>query len=301
MRSKCFVLSLLVLICATSSYALIFWNSIPQESSAPSFNVQENIDYKTGANLDGYEKERCKLDLYIPENIRNFPAIVWFHGGSLTMGSKDDPGTKEAAKRFAEEGIAVAVVNYRLYPQVKYPAYINDAAAAVAWVMGNISKFGGDSRSVFVCGHSAGGYLSYMLALEPKYLRDYDVERMSIAGIVPIAGQTFTHSTIREERGIPDPANTPVIDEAAPSYHARKDTPPILIACADGDAPVTIAQNKYILALLNSIENKNVFYIEIKNHDHMTLVTKIPEKNDPLAEAIIKFVDLHKIKQEKPD
>jgi len=294
MRSKYFVLSALVFICATSSYALNFRNSIPQESSALSFNVDENIGYKTGANLDAYEKERCKLDLYVPKNIRNFPVIVWFHGGSLKAGSKDDASTKKVAKRLAEEGFAVAVVNYRLFPQVKYPAYINDAAAAVAWVVGNILKYGGNPKSLFVCGHSAGGYIAYMLVLAPKYLKGYNVENMSLAGIVPIAGQTFTHSTIREERGIPDPSNTPIIDEAAPAYNARKDTPPILIACADGDAPVTLAQNKYMWALLNSIENKNVSYIEIVNHDHITLVTKFPEKNDPLAEAIIKFVNMNK-------
>jgi acetyl esterase/lipase len=290
MKKRLVVLCVALLLVATLIFAQTNLNFRPQESALTTYKIYENISYKAGNNLSDYEKERCKLDLYVPEKAKDFPTLVFFHGGSLKSGSKDADIRKAMAKRFTQDGIAVAVVNYRLFPQVKYPSYINDAAAAVAWVMTNISKYDGSPKAVFVCGYSAGAYLTLMLGFVPPYLQEYHIDRMSIAGLIPIAGQTFTHSTIREERGIPNPGTTPFIDEAAPCYNARKDTPPMLVVWGDGDAPVTIAQNKYLIALLNSLENKNVSFFEVKDHDHMQLATKIAEPNNQLAREIINFI-----------
>jgi acetyl esterase/lipase len=249
-----------------------------------------DIGYKCGDNLSAYENERCRLDLYLPEGKKGFPVIVWFHGGSLQRLSKDDAATKALARRFAQEGVAVAVANYRLSPQVHYPVYIQDAAAAVAWVKENISSYSGNPRAVFICGHSAGGYLSLMLALDPAYLQNQEVDRLAIAGIVSIGGQTFTHYAIREERGMANAETTPVLDEAAPCFHARKDTPPILIVWSDGDSPDRIAENMYLEAILRRVGNDRVSTMEARERNHWTLVTRIPEPDDPLAAAVLDFI-----------
>jgi acetyl esterase/lipase len=252
--------------------------------------VKENIGYKMGDNLEPYEKERCLLDLYLPEKVKGFPIMVWFHGGSLKRLGKDDAATKALAGRFAREGVGVAVVNYRLSPLVKYPAYINDAAAAVAWVKENIGKHGGNPEAVFIAGHSAGGYLSLMLALDPAYLKNYGVDRLAIAGIVSIAGQTFTHYAIREERGMANAETTPVIDEGAPCFHARKDTPPIFAVWADGDSPDRIVENMYLGAILKRVGNNRIKTMEARDRNHWTLITRITEPGDPLAVAILDFI-----------
>ena len=261
-----------------------------KQSVKETFTVAEDITYKPADSSDDYEKERCKLDLYIPMNEKNFPVMVWFHGGSLKHGSKNHKSNQKLAKCFVEEGIAVAVVSYRLSPNVKYPAYIDDAAASTAWLMKNIGKYGGDPKSVFIAGHSAGGYLVYMLIMNPEYLKKYDVKSTDIAGVIPISGQTFTHYTVREERGIPDPEFTPMVDEASPCFNARKITPPILAIVADGDTPDRIAENKYLLAFLETIGNKNHFFKKIKDRTHWTLVSKIPEQNDPMTSEMLKFI-----------
>ena len=82
-------------------------------------------------------EERCKLDIYYPENKKDFSTIVWFHGGGMEGGNKFIP------KELREQGFAVVAVNYRLSPKAKNPAYIEDAAEAVAWVFKNIEKYGG--------------------------------------------------------------------------------------------------------------------------------------------------------------
>ncbi|MBT5507955.1 MAG: alpha/beta hydrolase fold domain-containing protein, partial [Flammeovirgaceae bacterium] len=92
-----------------------------------------NLSYRQGTD-DAYTLERCVLDIYLPETT-DFATVVWFHGGGLTFGNKFIP---EGLKK---QGIAVVAVNYRLYPKVKSPMYIDDAAAAVAWVFKNIASY----------------------------------------------------------------------------------------------------------------------------------------------------------------
>ena len=84
------------------------------------YRIKKNIFYKTGSDLSKYEKERCFLDLYLPKGRKNFPVMVWFHGGSLARCSKDDVFTQQFAKHFAQKGVGMAVVNYRLSPKVRF-------------------------------------------------------------------------------------------------------------------------------------------------------------------------------------
>jgi len=113
---------------------------------------------------DEYAGERCVLDIYYPKNTNGFPTVVWFHGGGLTGGNKYIP------ENLKEEGICVIAVNYRLYPKVKTPVFIEDAAAAVAWVFNNIEDYGGDASEIFISGHSAGGYLTMMVGLDKRWV-----------------------------------------------------------------------------------------------------------------------------------
>ena len=106
-----------------------------QELANADYKLEENIQYRDGV-LTPYMKERCVLDLYYPISEKNFATIVWFHGGSLQRGNKFIPETLKG------EGIAVVAVNYRFSPEVKSPAYVEDAAASTAWVFENIEKYG---------------------------------------------------------------------------------------------------------------------------------------------------------------
>ena len=156
-------------------------------SAQITYKTENNISYRTGENLDAYMKERCKLDVYVPENVDSFTTVVWFHGGGLTAGEKSIP------ERLKNKKLGVVAVNYRLSPKVKSPAYIDDAAAAVAWVFKNISKYGGDPKRIVVSGHSAGGYLTCMIGLDKHYLAAYGIDANAIQKLVPFSGQMITH------------------------------------------------------------------------------------------------------------
>ena len=168
---------------------LLFFFGATISAQKTEYTTQTNLPYYSDAisKSDSYIKERCLLDVYYPKNSPGFATVIWFHGGGLTGGNKELP---EALKN---QGIAVISVNYRLGPKVVSPKYIEDAAAAVAWVFKNIPAFGGDESLIFLSGHSAGGYLASMVGLDKKWLNTQGIDANKIAGLIPLSGQAITH------------------------------------------------------------------------------------------------------------
>ena len=226
------------------------------------YKTENNISYRSGDNLDPYMTERCKLDIYVPENVDSFTTVVWFHGGGLTAGEKSIP------ERLKNQKLAVVAVNYRLSPKAKSPAYIDDAAAAVAWVFKNISKYGGDPKKIVVSGHSAGGYLTCMIGLDKHYLAAYGIDANLIQKLVPFSGQMITHFTIRSERGIP--GTQPVIDEMAPLFHVRADAPPLYLITGDRELEMLgrYEENAYMWRMMNLSGHKQTTLYELDGFDH---------------------------------
>lgn len=232
----------------------------------------QQVDYETKLNIpyynesirnsDEYIKERCVLDIYYPSNLTNFPTIVWFHGGGLTGGEKEIPTALK------EKGFCVVAVNYRLYPKVKSPKYILDAAAAAAWVFNNIEYFGGDTSLIFVSGYSAGGYLTNMIGLDKLWLQIHNIDANRIAGLVSFSGHAITHFTIREERGIP--GTQPIIDDLAPLYHVRADAPPLILITGDRDLEMLgrYEENAYLMRMMKIAGHTKTKLYELDGYDH---------------------------------
>ena len=264
------------------------------ESSAPDgVRVLTDIAYKSGDALSGYEQSRCKLDVYLPKDAKHFATLVWFHGGGLKNGSKggtddDSAKTPQIARSLASGGIAVVAANYRLSPKVTYPAYIQDAAAAVAWTQARIAEHGGDPKKIFVGGHSAGGYLTLMLGMDAHYLSDAGVKMGDIAGFIPVSGQVMTHYTVRAERGIGKYNVT--ADEAAPVFFTRKDTQPFLVLYGDHDMPARAEENAYFVALMKGAGNEFTTGKQIADRTHGSIVSKMINADDPGREAVMEFI-----------
>jgi acetyl esterase/lipase len=229
-----------------------------------SYVTEKNITYypESIAKADTYINSQCKLDLYYPKGAKDFPTIVWFHGGGITGGHKEIPAA------LLEKGYAVIGVGYRLSPKVKAPAYIEDAAAAVAWVYQHIQSYGGSTRLIFVSGHSAGAYLGMMITLDKKYLNKYSIDADSIAGLVPFSGQAITHFTIRNERGIK--GTQPIIDEYSPLYHVRKDAPPMLLITGDREKELLgrYEENAYLWRMMKLAGHTKTRLYELDGFDH---------------------------------
>lgn len=227
--------------------------------------------YPESVNLsDKYISERCVLDIYYPKNKKDFPTVVWFHGGGLSNGNKYIP------ENLMEEGIGIIAVNYRLSPKVKSPVYIEDAAAAVAWVFNNIEKYGGNTSAIFISGHSAGGYLTMMVGLDKRWLGSNNIDADRIAGLVPFSGQTVTHSTIRKERGIDSPR--PIIDDMAPVYHIRADAPPLLLITGDRELEMAgrYEENAYLQSMMMAAGHQETKLFELNGYGHNMVVPAVP-------------------------
>lgn len=228
------------------------------------YEVKENLHYYSDSlvQADDYIAERAVLDLYFPKDIEGFPTIVWFHGGGLTGGNKFIP------KELKEKGVAVVAVNYRLYPKVKAPAYIEDAAAAVSWTFKNIAGYGGDPSLIFVSGHSAGGYLTSMLGLDKSWLKIHNIDADSIAGLIPFSGHTITHLTVCKEQGIPE--TRPVVNSLAPLYHVRADAPPLLLITGDREMEMLgrYEENAYLMRMMKVVGHKETTLYELDGFDH---------------------------------
>lgn len=228
------------------------------------YETKKDIAYRDAksAGWDDYMKERCKLDVYYPTEGKGFATVVWFHGGGLRGGKKSIP------KQLQNKGIAVVAVNYRLYPKVKCPAYIEDAAAAVAWTFKNIERFGGDAKRIFVSGHSAGGYLTSMVGLDKSYLKVHEIDANKIAGLVPFSGHTITHFTPREERGIP--GEQAIIDKFAPLFHVRADAPPLVLITGGRDLEMLgrYEENAYLWRMMKVAKHKQTTLHELEGFNH---------------------------------
>lgn len=187
---------------------------------------------------------RQKLDIYAPTGARNAPVVVFFYGGSWNSGRRQD--YVFAARALAARGFVTVVPDYRLVPQVRYPAFVEDGAAAVAWTRKNIANYGGDPAHIGVSGHSAGAYIALMLALDGRWLAKAGAPR-AIKAAVGLAGP-YDFLPF-EPGGAADIAfgEAPDRRDTQPIAHARADAPPVLLL-AGADDTIVLPRNSVALA-----------------------------------------------------
>ena len=152
---------------------------------------------------------RQKLDIYQPENaMPGAPVVVFFYGGNWRSGNKAD--YRFVGEALASQGFVAVIADYRLYPQVTFPAFVEDGAAAVVWAHAHAVEFGGDPQHLFVMGHSAGAYNALMLAMNPAYLQRAGGEIGWLRGAIGLAGPYDFR---------------PLDDGTAPQFANRRDDP----------------------------------------------------------------------------
>lgn len=143
------------------------------------------VPYVSGASRD----VRHALDIYLPEGRKNFPVVVFVHGGAWTVGDKHLFGLYGGVGEFlASQGIGAVLPNYRLSPRVKHPEHVRDVAKAVAWTRNHIAEYGGDPHQMFLAGHSAGAHLVSLLATDEQYLDAEGLRPSDIRGVIAVSG-----------------------------------------------------------------------------------------------------------------
>lgn len=236
---------------------------------------------------------RQKLDIYIPDTQATPSCVILFYyGGAWDSG--DRAMYKFAGQAFASEGCVAVVADYRLYPRIKYPAFVEDAAAALVWVHGNIAQYGGDANRIFLAGHSAGAYNAAMVAAHPQYLKNAGGKREWIRGVIGVAGP-YDFKPSEEEPGVKDAFSTVADAASMPVAYIGKGLPPMLLAHGRNDRRVKLRNTESLANKLREQGNE-VEEIIYPSASHTAIIVSLMVNNRykiPLLRDIMSFVRNH--------
>ena len=249
--------------------------SLPMGSLSPEVEVHKDIVYTDGSPQD---ESKHKLDLYLPKGKRNFPVMVFLHGGFWRGGDRNLYSL--FGNRFAKAGIGVAIPSYRLMPKNPHPAQIEDAAAAFSWVYKNIKEYGGDSTRLYLAGHSAGGHLAALLALDPDYLKTHDIPAGAIRGVASLSG-VYNVGTLKEFENADD--------DPSPIHHVHPNAPPFLITYCQWDY---LELPKQARDFAEELKKKfvGVKLDFIPGENHISEIIDTLKDSDPTARALLDFI-----------
>lgn len=191
---------------------------------------------------------RQQLDIYLPlpsaDSGMARPMVVFLYGGSWSSGER--ASYRFVGEALASRGMVTLVADYRLSPQVRYPAFLQDSAAAVQWAFAHAAELGADPRRVYLMGHSAGAYNAAMLALDPRWLAQVGLRPQQLAGWIGIAGPyDFLPIGIPEVQTAFDWPGTPA--DSQPLVHVSAAAPRTLLIAARDDALVSPQRNTLAL------------------------------------------------------
>lgn len=235
-----------------------------------------------------------RLDIYTPTNVQisssqRLPVVIFLHGGGWNSGDKNQYRFVGAA--LAEQGWIGVAVNYRLYPAVKYPAFMDDAALAVKYVHEHATEWGGDPQHIYLMGHSAGAHIAAMLALDNEFLQNVGGDSRWLRGVIGIAGPydfiPFTYDYMHDLFG-PE-AN---YAQSQPVNYARADAPPLLLLHGMTDTNVLPRNTIRLTAAMQRVGgNVQAHYYEGVSHTDIIAAMSIPARGRaPVLADMKKFI-----------
>lgn len=211
--------------------------------SGSAYKLQKDVVYG--------DHSRAKLDIYKPKKpLENAPLVMFVYGGSWQEGSKKD--YLFAAQGFAAAGYTTLVPDYRVYPEVIFPTFVQDIAAAVAWSQRQSFDGTGKPQKVVLVGHSAGAQISMLLNLDQRYLAEQGLNNCSaIAGVIGLAGPyDFLPLSEQVYKNIfPED----IRDQSQAINFANASSPPVLLLAGDADKTVGLKNSRNLNAKMQQL------------------------------------------------
>jgi acetyl esterase/lipase len=190
--------------------------------------IQRHADIPYG------QDPRQRLDVYAPRHAADRPVVIFWYGGSWVKGKKSQ--YRFVGTTLAEHGIVAVLPDYRLYPQVSFPAFDEDGARAVAWVEQHVKEFGGDPSHIVLMGHSAGGHTAAFLAFNRAFLQKYGADPGDIVGLIGLSGTYVMVPETDTERATFPPPYT--VADWQPIRFVDEHSPPALLLHGTDDKEV---------------------------------------------------------------
>jgi acetyl esterase/lipase len=237
-------------------------------------------EYNLTPNVSYGDLPRQKLDIYRPARPDDAaPVIVFFYGGSWKSGERGQ--YRFVGEALTRRGYTVVVPDYRLYPEVTFPAFMTDAARAVRWVRENINTKAGKSRPLFIGGHSAGAHIAALLATDQRYLNEEGLSPERICGVIGLAGPyVFDPKKYRSTRAVF--ANLKSSDIARPVKRIAGRTSPFLLLHGESDTTVRASNTTEFAATLREAGNTVQTQI-FPGIGHSKILLSISEPFDDIA------------------
>lgn len=229
-----------------SRIAIFFLSSVLAACSPfPVLNgLGTDSGYRSFATQRYGDAPRQQLDVYQPAVANQGIVVVFFYGGGWRSGARDE--YRFVAQTLTRYGATVVIPDYRIYPGAVFPDFMHDAAAAVAWTYRNIAAYGGDPQKIYLVGHSAGGHIATLLALDSQYLAAQGLDARILAGVVGLAAPTDFATTL-DAPYRPAFGDQAKLEGAQPIRYARADAPPLLLQHGSADS-VVLPRNSIALA-----------------------------------------------------
>jgi acetyl esterase/lipase len=283
---------LLTAVAIPAAAGLALWAAVAASSALAVFNALVPVDRGASRVAEGeaYGPDpRQKLDVYRPEkDAGNLPVLVFSYGGAWNSGER---GLYDFAGRaFAAAGFLTIVYDYRLVPDVRFPAFVEDTAAVIAWAERNAERFGGKAGGMFLAGHSAGAYNVALAALDPRFLAVHGLDPGVITGVAALSGPfdflPLDGPSTREAFG-----RWPDLEETQPVNAVTATAPPFLLITGDADRTVYPRNSERLAERLREagVEARLMILEGLGHTDVLTAIARPLRWRAPVLEAVTGF------------
>ncbi len=237
---------------------------------------------------------RRTLDVYAPAKGKDRPVVVWIHGGAWRFGNKTSVQKKPQA--FVDQGFVFVSVNYRFVPNVSVKQMAGDIAMSIKWVHDHAEEYGGDPKTIFVAGHSAGAHLAALVSTDGSYLKDAGLSLSAIKGCIPVDTAMYNIAKQMKWRASRIYVSVFGKDEKvhkalSPITHVAKakDIPPFLILHVASRRDSTLQSAAFAKALRAAgVEAKTV---PGKDKDHGSINRDLGLPSDAPTKALFEFLE----------
>jgi acetyl esterase/lipase len=232
---------------------------------------------------------RQQLDIYRPKGATKPPVVIFIYGGSWQWGKRQDYAF--LAHVFAARGYLTLVPDYRLVPQVRFPAFVEDGASVVAWAVKNAAAYGADPAQIFLIGHSAGAYNVAMLGLDGRFLKGAGVNPKIIRGVIGLAGP-YDFYPFDVTATVDAFGRAPVPLATQPITFVRADAPPMLLLHGGKDKTVrprnTLSLGDKLTATGAQVNTR--IYPKLAHSGILLALTPMMRKRAPVLQDIEAFM-----------
>jgi acetyl esterase/lipase len=246
-------------------------------------------DFDRHADIAYGEGDRRRLDVYTPKTAVGRPIIVFWYGGGWENGKKSQYRFVGAA--LANAGYVTVLPDYRLYPEAKFPAFVQDGADALAWVVSHAREIGGDPRRIYVAGHSAGAHLAAMLAYDRSQLERVGLPPDTVRGFIGLSGPYALDPNTDTYRSI---FGSPYsLADWQPVQLARAGAPAALLIHGESDEVVYVGHARKLAAALEKLGVPVTLrtYPDRGHRDTVAAFARAAPHKLPVLEQIRGFID----------